>query len=131
MDAATPVSLFDDFSDLKFDYPDLKLFVSIGGWTFSDNDTYTQPIFSNICSSASNRQKFADEALKFLNYYGFDGVDIDWYVIIHFSIVIFLYHHNVSGCRSAGAISADLSKGSILVLQIVEARRKIQTITSS
>lgn len=80
MDAATPISLFEDFSNLKTTNPDLKLFVSIGGWTFSDNNTYTQPIFANIAQSATNRQKFADQLLKFLNYYGFDGVDLDWYL---------------------------------------------------
>lgn len=78
MDAATPVSLFDDMSDLKTTNPDLKIFVSIGGWTFSDNDTYTQPIFGNVARSSSNRQLFANELVAFLTYYGFDGVDLDW-----------------------------------------------------
>jgi len=78
MDAATPVSLFEDISDLKIVNPDLKIFVSIGGWTFSDNDTYTQPIFGNIASSSANRQLFADKLVAFLSYYGFDGVDLDW-----------------------------------------------------
>ncbi|KAK8127253.1 bacteriodes thetaiotaomicron symbiotic chitinase, partial [Apiospora sp. TS-2023a] len=78
MDAATPQSLFEDFSSLKIANPDLKLFVSIGGWTFSDNNTYTQPIFGNIAKSSSNRQTFADKLVSFLDYYGFDGVDLDW-----------------------------------------------------
>jgi chitinase len=46
--------------------------------TFSDNDTYTQPIFGNIAGSSSNRQKFADGLVAFLTYYGYDGVDLDW-----------------------------------------------------
>jgi chitinase len=58
--------------------PDVKVFVSIGGWTFSDNDTATQPVFGNISRSASNRQKLADNLLKFMTGYGFDGVDLDW-----------------------------------------------------
>lgn len=78
MDAATPISLFDDISAIKTTNPDLKIFVSIGGWTFSDNDTYTQPIFGNIASSSSNRQQFADGLVEFLTYYGYDGVDLDW-----------------------------------------------------
>nr|KAI0406599.1 hypothetical protein F4802DRAFT_556676 [Xylaria palmicola] len=78
MDAKIPVSLFDDFSELKSINPDLQLFVSIGGWTFSDNGTYTQPIFGNIARTSSNREKFANEVVSFLNYYGFDGIDIDW-----------------------------------------------------
>lgn len=79
MDAATPTSLFDDISKLKEINPHLSIFVSIGGWTFSDNDTYTQPIFGNIAGDSSNRQRFSDELVKFLDHYGFDGVDLDWY----------------------------------------------------
>uniref|UniRef100_A0A0N7HV81 chitinase n=1 Tax=Hypocrella siamensis TaxID=696354 RepID=A0A0N7HV81_9HYPO len=78
MDAATPTSLFDDISDLKTTNPDLKIFVSIGGWTFSDNNTYTQPIFGDIARDPSNRQLFANQLVAFLIYYGFDGVDLDW-----------------------------------------------------
>ncbi|KAH8689785.1 hypothetical protein GQ44DRAFT_744815 [Phaeosphaeriaceae sp. PMI808] len=78
MDAQTPVSTFQDVVSLKDLKPDLKIFVSIGGWTFSDNDTVTQPVFGNIARSADNRQKFADSLLKFMTGYGFDGVDLDW-----------------------------------------------------
>ncbi|EFX06695.1 chitinase [Grosmannia clavigera kw1407] len=78
MDSTVPASVFDDLANLKAAKPDLKIFVSIGGWTFSDNGTTTQPVFGNIAKSAANRQTFADNALRFLNKYGFDGVDIDW-----------------------------------------------------
>ncbi|KAG9759588.1 glycoside hydrolase family 18 protein, partial [Aureobasidium melanogenum] len=82
MDGKTPESLFQDTTALKsmksgLDVS-LEVFVSIGGWTFSDNGTDTQPVFSNIASSAENRQKFADEVVKFMTRYGFDGVDLDW-----------------------------------------------------
>ncbi|KAL4958708.1 uncharacterized protein BDV14DRAFT_194358 [Aspergillus stella-maris] len=78
MDAATPARTLDDISALKITNPSLKIFVSIGGWTFSDNNTYTQPIFGNIASTAGNRDKFASQLLAFMNQYGFDGVDLDW-----------------------------------------------------
>lgn len=78
MDAATPVSLFDDIAALKIIKPELQIFVSVGGWTFSDNNTATQPVFGNIARSSSNRQTFANNVLGFLNQYGFDGVDVDW-----------------------------------------------------
>ncbi|KAI0863675.1 hypothetical protein F4860DRAFT_521760 [Xylaria cubensis] len=78
MDATIPVELFDKFSALKSINPRLQLYVSIGGWTFSDNGTYTQPIFGNIARTSSNRAKFANEVVSFLNHYGFDGIDIDW-----------------------------------------------------
>ncbi|EZF35684.1 hypothetical protein H109_04882 [Trichophyton interdigitale MR816] len=78
MDAATPVSLFDDIASLKDIKPSLQIYISVGGWTFSDNNTATQPVFGNIARSLENREKFANNALAFLNQYGFDGIDIDW-----------------------------------------------------
>lgn len=79
MDIATPISLFDDVIALKLAKPDLKIFVSIGGWTFSDNDTETQAMFGNITKRSSNRQTFVKNVLSFLNEYGFDSVDLNWY----------------------------------------------------
>ncbi|KAF3898091.1 Bacteriodes thetaiotaomicron symbiotic chitinase [Trichophyton interdigitale] len=78
MDAATPVSLFNDIAALKDIKPSLQIYISVGGWTFSDNNTATQPVFGNIARSPENREKFANNALAFLNQYGFDGIDIDW-----------------------------------------------------
>ncbi|KAJ6071566.1 hypothetical protein N7499_009580, partial [Penicillium canescens] len=78
MDAATPVSLFDDVAALKLTNPDLKIYVSIGGWTFSDNNTETQAVFGDIAKSSKNRATFAKNVMAFLDEYGFDGVDLDW-----------------------------------------------------
>lgn len=78
MDTATPASLFDDVAELKFTKPDLKIYISIGGWTFSDNGTETQPVFGNIAKSSKNRATFAKNVMTFLDQYGFDGIDIDW-----------------------------------------------------
>ncbi|OTB16723.1 glycoside hydrolase family 18 protein, partial [Daldinia sp. EC12] len=78
MDDQTPESLWKLSTDAKQYNPNLKVFVAIGGWTFSDNDTVTQPLFGEIASTAANRQKFADNVVRFANRYGFDGLDIDW-----------------------------------------------------
>ncbi|KAK6950778.1 hypothetical protein Daesc_007303 [Daldinia eschscholtzii] len=89
MDDQTPESLWKLSTDAKQYNPSLKVFVAIGGWTFSDNDTVTQPLFGEIASTAANRQKFADNVVRFANRYGFDGcvtgltaigvsLDIDW-----------------------------------------------------
>ncbi|KAH6687317.1 symbiotic chitinase [Plectosphaerella plurivora] len=78
MDFTTPESTFDDVADLKAYQPSLQIFISLGGWTFSDNGTVTQPVFGNIARSSTNRKKFADILVKFLDAYGFDGVDLDW-----------------------------------------------------
>ncbi|OHW99356.1 chitinase [Colletotrichum incanum] len=64
--------------DSKKYNPNLKVYVAVGGWTFSDNGTVTQPLFGEIARTEANRQKFADGVVKFLNKYGFDGLDIDW-----------------------------------------------------
>jgi len=78
MDPETPASSFQDVTDLKQYKSDLQVFVSVGGWTFSDNGTATQPVFGDIASTAANRAKFAKNVVKFMNQYGFDGLDIDW-----------------------------------------------------
>lgn len=71
-------SLFSDLTDLKQKNNGLKTIVALGGWTFTDSGTATQPVFSNIVSSASNRAKFITNLLSFLREYAFDGVDFDW-----------------------------------------------------
>ncbi|KAI2696119.1 CAZyme family GH18 [Penicillium roqueforti] len=78
MDSATPTSLFSDVTNLKSVKEDIKVYVSIGGWTFSDNGTDTQPVFGDIAASTSNRKKFANNVVHFMRQYGFDGVDLDW-----------------------------------------------------
>ncbi|KAG8164746.1 hypothetical protein KVR01_005021 [Diaporthe batatas] len=81
MDSETPTSLFattTDIKNLKSRGSTLEVFVSIGGWTFSDNGTATQPVFPAIASDAGKRKQFADNLVSFMMRYGFDGVDLDW-----------------------------------------------------
>lgn len=73
MDSQTPESLFRATVETKHVNPSLSVWLSVGGWTFSDNGTVTQPLFGQIASSESNRQRFADNVVAFLNKYGFDG----------------------------------------------------------
>ncbi|KAL9118258.1 MAG: hypothetical protein Q9187_005199 [Circinaria calcarea] len=77
MDGLSP-GLFSDLTALKKSNSALKTIVALGGWTFNDNGTSTQPVFSDIVSSSSNRSKFISNLLAFLRNYGFDGVDFDW-----------------------------------------------------
>ncbi|THX54883.1 glycoside hydrolase [Aureobasidium pullulans] len=78
MDTSTPSSLFQDTANLKSIKPSLKVFVSVGGWSFSDDGTETQAIFGDIAADATKRQTFANNAVKFMKQYGFDGLDLDW-----------------------------------------------------
>jgi len=73
MDDETPEELWKLTVDTKKYNPMLKVYVAVGGWTFSDNGTVTQPLFSEISSTEANRQKFSDNVVRFLNKYGFDG----------------------------------------------------------
>lgn len=52
--------------------------VALGGWTFNDNGTATQPVFSDMVSTQANRQKFIQNLFSFLREFAFDGVDFDW-----------------------------------------------------
>ncbi|KAJ7843555.1 bacteriodes thetaiotaomicron symbiotic chitinase [Mycena olivaceomarginata] len=64
---------------LKKRNPTLKVFVSIGGWTF--NDPPTQKIFSNMVESDANTKTFISSVLKEHNteiYAPFQGLDVDW-----------------------------------------------------
>ncbi|KAI1798649.1 chitotriosidase-1 [Daldinia bambusicola] len=81
MDSETPEYLFietTDIKQLKSRSSELQVFVSIGGWTFSDNDTSTQSVFPDIARDPSKSRKFADNLVSFMTRYGFDGVDLDW-----------------------------------------------------
>lgn len=73
-----PESLFSDLTAVKKKNPALKAVVALGGWTFNDPGTATQPVFSNICSSSENRAAFITNLLSFMREYAFDGVDFDW-----------------------------------------------------
>ncbi|KAI0971243.1 carbohydrate-binding module family 18 [Xylaria arbuscula] len=73
-----PDSVITDVMALKQHNPGIKMIISLGGWTFSDNGNDTQPVFGDIVSSTGNQLKFISKLLAFVNQYGFDGVDFDW-----------------------------------------------------
>ncbi|MDL2214638.1 glycoside hydrolase family 18 protein [Dysgonomonas sp. OttesenSCG-928-M03] len=56
---------------LKKDNPDLKIMISIGGWTWSRN-------FSDAVLTEDGREMFARSAVDIMHSHGLDGVDIDW-----------------------------------------------------
>ncbi|KAH8882031.1 hypothetical protein GQ53DRAFT_589853, partial [Thozetella sp. PMI_491] len=66
------------FAALKSSNPSTKIMISLGGWSFTDNGTDTQEVYTTMVSSHSNREKFISNLLGFLSHYGLDGVDFDW-----------------------------------------------------
>lgn len=56
-----------------------ELWLSIGGWDFSDNDAPTATTFSDLAGADTAQQNsFFKSLVLFMNTYGFTGVDIDW-----------------------------------------------------
>lgn len=60
------------FTALSNTNPGLKTFLSVGGYNEGGHE------FSVMASTAQNRQAFVSSAVSFLQYYGFDGLDVDW-----------------------------------------------------
>jgi chitinase len=56
---------------LKTINPNLKVLVSVGGWTWSGN-------FSDAALSEGSRTVFAESAAEFVKRNGLDGIDLDW-----------------------------------------------------
>lgn len=62
--SASDVPQYKAFTDLKQSNPDLKTFISVGGWSF--NDPPTQHVFSDVASTPANRQAFATSLVKYV-----------------------------------------------------------------
>jgi len=69
----TPLKKDDIFKlhALKTINPDLKVLVSVGGWTWSGG-------FSDAALTDASRRKFAVSAAAFVAAYDLDGIDLDW-----------------------------------------------------
>jgi chitinase len=63
--------LFRDMAALKAQNPNVKMLMSLGGWTYSQN-------FSDVARTPESRERFINSCVDFMNAYGFDGIDIDW-----------------------------------------------------
>lgn len=70
--------IISQITNLKQRAPGLKIWISLGGWTYSDNGTATQAVWGDLSSTLAKRTKFAWNLYKFLKTWGFDGVDLDW-----------------------------------------------------
>ncbi|KAG7291339.1 hypothetical protein NEMBOFW57_001354 [Staphylotrichum longicolle] len=57
---------FKDITDLKQHAPNLQVWLSLGGWSFSDNDTDTQPVFGDLSSTGDKRFQFFTNLENFM-----------------------------------------------------------------
>lgn len=62
---------FRKLNTLKLRNPELKILISLGGWTWSGN-------FSDAVLTDTARKAFAASAVDIIRQYDLDGVDIDW-----------------------------------------------------
>jgi chitinase len=58
-------------NNLKRSNPGLKILVSVGGWSWSGN-------FSDAALTPRSRERFIASAVRFIERYKLDGLDIDW-----------------------------------------------------
>jgi chitinase len=58
-------------NSLKSKNPDLKVLVSVGGWSWSKG-------FSDAALTEESRLKFAKSCAVFVDKYSLDGIDLDW-----------------------------------------------------
>ncbi|KAJ5663807.1 glycoside hydrolase family 18 protein [Penicillium longicatenatum] len=78
-DKTSDESLYTQLAALKTRDPDQELWLSIGGWDFSDSDQPTATTFSDLCAADSKTQNaFFKSLISFMGTYGFTGIDIDW-----------------------------------------------------
>lgn len=76
--------LYPQCMALKQQNPNLKVHLSIGGWSFNDPEDptgmgqETLHLFSQMVASKANRTQFINSAIAYAKQYGFDGIDIDW-----------------------------------------------------
>lgn len=68
---ATDTVNFRKLNELKAINPELKILISIGGWTWSKH-------FSDAVLTESSNRNFAKSAVEIVSNHHLDGVDIDW-----------------------------------------------------
>ncbi|KAI0806563.1 carbohydrate-binding module family 18 [Xylaria sp. FL0064] len=54
------ISIISQIMGLKENAPGLRIYLSLGGWSYSDNGTATQAVWGDLSSTAEKRNKFID-----------------------------------------------------------------------
>ncbi|XP_050423223.1 probable chitinase 10 [Adelges cooleyi] len=76
------IRVFDSWADIDNGFYErlvalkkrgVKVSIGLGGWNDSAGDKY-----SRMVNSRANRKKFINSIIKFIQKYGFQGLDVDW-----------------------------------------------------
>ncbi|OGU35408.1 MAG: hypothetical protein A2068_01465 [Ignavibacteria bacterium GWB2_35_6b] len=62
---------FSILNQTKQRNPNLKILISVGGWTWSGQ-------FSDMSLTTESRNKFIESSIRFIQNYNLDGIDLDW-----------------------------------------------------
>jgi chitinase len=66
---------YTNFVAIKSKNPNVKVMISLGGWTDSTDGTGK---YSKLVASSTNIATFVNYSMAFLSKYKFDGLDLDW-----------------------------------------------------
>jgi chitinase len=67
-----PGNLYEQLNNWKFQYPNLKTLIAVGGWNFG------MDIPSRMLATQANRAVFINSAIQFCRQRNFDGFDLDF-----------------------------------------------------
>lgn len=93
--ASDVAALYQNITQLKARQSDLQVWISIGGWDFSDSDKPTASTFSDLAGSESAQKEFAASLITFMENNNFDGVDIDWSVYLTLASSLLTHPGNI------------------------------------
>lgn len=68
---AANAGILSALQDLRAQNPNMKIGVSLGGWSKSGD-------FSTVCANESIRRNLVNNVMKFIKYTNMDFVDVDW-----------------------------------------------------
>ncbi|KAI9372233.1 hypothetical protein BJX61DRAFT_553090 [Aspergillus egyptiacus] len=77
MDEPLTRDLYARVADVKTRNPNIKVWLSVGGWTFNDPGPF-QSVFTTLAANTDQVEFFATSLMGFMDRFGFDGVDLDW-----------------------------------------------------
>ncbi|KAL6229317.1 hypothetical protein BDW75DRAFT_245845 [Aspergillus navahoensis] len=77
MDEPLTKDIYSRVADVKRRNPNVKVWLSVGGWTFNDPGPF-QSVFTQLAANTDQVEFFAVSLMGFMDRFGFDGVDLDW-----------------------------------------------------